>query len=200
MLTPCSLGGLAPLSCCAGKLIFSNELAGFFKREGKVLHLLHNRPHPGFPKLRSTEEAADGRNFIVMDNLGCDLEDYVLASGRLSEPEARLLFRQMLSAVAHCHANQIVLRDVKLGKIFFTDETCTSVVFPDLDGAEVVTRQRPLLRSQDGRDLQCAISTMYVCPEVLSCQPYEGQAADMWSLGVVLYRMLTGVYPFQDTT
>ena len=105
-------------------MIFSNELNGFFKREGKVLHLLHNRPHPGFPKLRSTEEAADGRNFIVMDNLGCDLEEYVLASGTgLSEPETKLLFRQMLSAVSHCHANQIVLRDVKLGKIFFSDET-----------------------------------------------------------------------------
>ena len=98
----------------------------------------------------------------------------------------------MAAAVAHCHKHRIVLRDIKLGKMFFTDASCASIVIGDLEGAEVLDAQESLLTDQKG-------SPAYVGPEVLSCMPYEGYAADMWSIGVVLYRMLTGEYPFQDS-
>jgi serine/threonine protein kinase len=127
-----------------------------------------------------------------MDELGMDLNTYVIAEEGLPEDETRVLFRQLASAVSHCHKNRIVLRDMKLGKIFFADPQCTSLVFADLDGAEVMTAgPQGQLRDQVG-------SPAYVCPEVLCCKPYDGCAADMWSLGVVLFRMMTGEYPFLD--
>jgi len=110
----------------------------------------------------------------------------------LIESEAKHVFRQLLSAVHHCHQNKIVLRDIKLSKIFFNDDSCTSVVIGDLDGAEVVSSSDGTLQDQRG-------SPAYVAPEVLSGRPYYGYAADVWSLGVVLFRLLTGTYPFQGT-
>lgn len=86
-----------------------------------MLHILHNRPHPGIPKLRAMIEDASGRSFVVMDELGTDLNSYVRDCNGLPEDETRLLFRQLASAVSHCHKHKIVLRDIKLGKILFSD-------------------------------------------------------------------------------
>lgn len=175
------------------KVIQPENKGTFLQTEGKVLHLLHNRPHPVFPKLRATVESQkDGTGFIVMDNFGVDLNTYILRQdGPLDLGEAKFLFRQLANAVLHCHSNNIVLRDIRLSKIFFSDSSCSSVVIADLDGSEVV-RANTLLSDQKG-------SPAYVGPEVLSGRPYDGCAADMWSLGVVLYRLLTGFYPFQGS-
>jgi len=175
------------------KVVEPEDLQEFLGKEGRVLHTLHNRPHPGFPKLHATVTGDDGRSFIVMDELGMDLNTYVRAEGGLPEEEVKVLFRQIVSAVAHCHKNRIVLRDMKLGKIFYSNAACTNLVFADLDGSEVMTGSRiGQLRDQKG-------SPAYVCPEVLCCKPYNGYAADMWGLGVVLFRMLAGSYPFHDS-
>jgi serine/threonine protein kinase len=109
----------------------------------------------------------------------------------LSEQAAQPLFQQVVSAVAHCHRRNIVLRDLKLGKIFFSSESREKLVIADLDGAKVLSNTQPLLTDQKG-------SPAYVSPEVLICRPYDGKAADVWGLGVVLFVMLTGTYPFQD--
>lgn len=175
------------------KVVDADELPGFIAKEGRVLHILHNRPHPGVPKLRATvEDAGSGRSFMVMDELGIDLNSYVRDRNGLPEDETRLLFRQLASAVSHCHRHKVVLRDIKLGKILFSDPQCTNLVLADLDGAEVMADSMPYLQDQKG-------SPAYVSPEVLCCSTYDGYGADMWSLGVVLYRMLTGRYPFHDS-
>jgi serine/threonine protein kinase len=93
-------------------------------------------------------------------------------------------------------------------------------VIADLDGAQLVSEQDSTLCDQKGRCVKlwcCAVthslthahnhththththtSPAYVSPEVLLCQPYDGKAADVWALGVVLFVVLTGSYPFQD--
>jgi hypothetical protein len=107
------------------------------------------------------------------------------------EAQAAGLVRQMVSAVAHCHAHRICLRDIKLGKIMFADRAMTRVVLADLAGAQVVAPGQ-LLTDKRG-------SPAYVAPEVLCADAYDGFAADIWSLGVVAYVLLTGGYPFSDT-
>lgn len=184
--------GAAKGRAITAKVIQQGGLNTFLEKEGKVLHVLHNRPHPVFPKLRTTVESESGVGFVVMDDVTLDLNTYIKANGALIESEAKHIFRQLLTAVHHCHQNKIVLRDIKLSKIFFNDDSCTSVVIGDLDGAEVVSSSDGKLQDQRG-------SPAYVGPEVLSGRPYDGYAADIWSLGVVLYRLLTGTYPFQGT-
>ena len=127
-----------------------------------------------------------------MDPVGQNLNDYIRARGGLMEEEAKVVFRQVASAMSHAHKNGIVLRDIKLGKMFFTDASCTGIVIGDLLCSEVLPTASGLLHDQKG-------SPAYVSPEVLIGKPYDGKAADMWSMGVVLYRMLTASYPFQDS-
>lgn len=181
--------------------IESADLASYFRREGRVLHMLHNRRHPNFPKLQDTVEGPDGRSFIIMDPLGQDLDSYVRGKGGLEEAEARMIFRQLASGIAHCHRNSIVLRDIALRKMFFSDASCTTLLLADLDGAEVMTasnRNRiELLTSHPKRTIgglprEQKGAGSSISPEALSCVPYDGRAADMWALGVVLLRLLSG--------
>ena len=167
----------------------------FLRLEGTVQFVLNSHPHEGLPQLlNSLEVPEDGATagFLVFPPFFGDLHSYVRSRVRLPEPEARSLFRQVATAVAHCHAHRIVLRDMKLGKIMFATRGHSRVVIADLDGAQELALGTAVLRDQKG-------SPAYVAPEVLLCRPYNGFAADVWSLGVILYVMVTGTYPFQDS-
>lgn len=120
-----------------------------------------------------------------------DLHSYVRTRRRLREPAARALFRQIVSAVHEAHAKGIVLRDLKLRKFVFTDETRTEVKLESLEDAVVLEDvEDDLLSDKHG-------CPAYVSPEILrSNTQYSGRAADMWGLGVMLYTMLVGRYPF----
>jgi serine/threonine protein kinase len=176
----------------AGKIIKADKLSEFLRSEGSVYRILNSHPHPGLPKLVNSLEAPNGTGVIVIRSLGDDLHSYVRDEKKLSEDIAKKLFFQLVLAVNHCHSHRIVLRDMKLGKIFFIDEAKTEIIIGDLDGAQEIPHNNPLLCDQKG-------SPAYVSPEVLACQPYNGFAADVWALGVILFVMLTGTYPFQDS-
>ncbi|XP_028380445.1 tribbles homolog 3 [Phyllostomus discolor] len=113
--------------------------------------------------------------------------------GRLPEPEAAGLFRQMAAAVAHCHQHGLVLRDLKLHRFVFTDCERTKLVLENLEDACVLTGPDDSLWDKQA-------CPAYVGPEILSSRAsYSGKAADIWSLGVALFTMLAGHYPFQDS-
>ncbi|XP_037303866.2 tribbles homolog 3 [Pungitius pungitius] len=125
-----------------------------------------------------------------------DMHAYVRSRKRLGEEEAGLLFAQMLNAVTHCHHHGVVLRDLKLRRFVFTDEYRTRLALLGLDDCVV-------LRGDHGDDSLTDRHgcPAYVSPELLTngSRSYSGRAADIWSLGVSLYTMLIGRYPFQDT-
>lgn len=179
----------------SGKLIRSDELEAFMSAEGNARYLLEAEPHQNVARVLSAQEPGEDGNpgFVVFQHFHGDLHSFVKSKKRLSEDLAKRLFAQITSAVAHCHGLGIMLRDLKLGKIMFANQEMTSVSIADLDGCRVVPFGRvPILSDAKG-------SPAYVAPEVLNFKPYEGTAADMWGLGVILYVMLTGKYPFQDS-
>ncbi|KAM3834048.1 tribbles homolog 2-like [Diretmus argenteus] len=124
-----------------------------------------------------------------------DMHAYVRERKRLGEEETRRLFTQMLNAVAHCHQHGVVLRDLKLRKFIFTDTQGTRLALQNLDDSVLLHDDRDdSLTDRHG-------CPAYVGPELLTNgnTSYSGRAADIWSLGVSLYTMLIGRYPFQDT-
>ncbi|XP_037051319.1 tribbles homolog 2-like [Bradysia coprophila] len=123
-----------------------------------------------------------------------DLHSYVRVRKRLREPEARRLFRQMCEVVKCCHEQGIVLRDLKLRKFVFADTEKTHLRLESLEDAVVLDNPaEDLLQDKRG-------CPAYVSPEILKANTtYSGKAADMWSLGVILYTMLIGRYPFNDS-
>ncbi|XP_006881472.1 PREDICTED: tribbles homolog 3 [Elephantulus edwardii] len=122
-----------------------------------------------------------------------DMHSLVRGRRRLPEPEAAALFRQMAAALAHCHQHGLVLRDLKLRRFVFSNSERTKLVLENLEDACV-------LSGPDDSLWDKRACPAYVGPEILSSRAsYSGRAADVWSLGVALFTMLAGHYPFQDS-
>ncbi|XP_053107072.1 tribbles homolog 3 isoform X2 [Hemicordylus capensis] len=150
---------------------------------------------PSHPNVACVAEVIVGdQNVYIFFQPGRgDMHNYVRQRKRLPEREAAALFQQMAEAVAHCHQHGIVLRDLKLRKFVFADRERSRLLLENLEDSWVLTGPDDSLEDKHG-------CPAYVGPEILSSKSsYSGKAADIWSLGVVLYTLLVGCYPFQDT-
>ncbi|TFK50468.1 Pkinase-domain-containing protein [Heliocybe sulcata] len=119
---------------------------------------------------------------------GGELFDYLAEKGRLNEEETRIIFGQLCLAVAYVHEKGIVHRDLKLENVLL-DERCR-VKLGDFGFTREFDRSA-LLETFCG-------TTGYASPEMLAGQKYLGPEVDVWSLGVILYTLLTGTLPFDD--
>ncbi|TPX47399.1 hypothetical protein SeLEV6574_g02669 [Synchytrium endobioticum] len=120
---------------------------------------------------------------------GQDLIAYTVSRLRLHEAEARHIFKQLLLAVDYVHRNGIVHRDIKLDNIRINPQT-KHVVLVDFGYA--------CFYDKSGQKLEVctAGSALYAAPEVFARRKHVGPEADVWSLGVCLYAMTTGRFPF----
>ncbi|XP_053673156.1 tribbles homolog 2-like [Anopheles nili] len=150
----------------------------------------------GHPHVNSLHKVIRGNNqtYLLFSPSEGDLHSHVRRRKRLREPEARRLCRQMCEVVKSCHEQGIVLRDLKLRKFVFADRGRTQLKLESLEDAVVLDDPaEDLLQDKRG-------CPAYVSPEILRANTtYSGKAADMWSLGVILYTMLVGRYPFNDS-
>lgn len=149
-------------------------------------------PHPNVAQVAEVIQG-DQHVYVFFQPGRGDMHNHVRHRKRLPEREAAALFRQMAEALAHCHDHGLVLRDLKLRKFVFVDEERTTLVLENLEDSWLLSGPDDSLSDKHG-------CPAYVGPEILSAKnSYSGKAADMWSLGVVLYTMLVGRYPFLDT-
>ncbi|KAL8443075.1 hypothetical protein Emag_006102 [Eimeria magna] len=128
--------------------------------------------------------------YIVMQHLsGGSLYGLVRnhPKGRLSEDSARRLFMDVAKGVAYLHSQSVVHRDLKLDNMLLDDKGRVRLI--DFGFASLL---KPGVKCR----MACGTPS-YMPPEILKKGEYEGTAADMWSLGVVLYAMLHGCYPFK---
>ncbi|KAL3130826.1 hypothetical protein ABBQ38_000161 [Trebouxia sp. C0009 RCD-2024] len=133
---------------------------------------------------------------IVMEYApGGDLFEYVLkhkasvACQGLPEDTARWFFQQMMVALDFCHELGIANRDIKLENILLND----ALPLPHLKICDFGYSKNEYI---DSRPKTVSGTPDYIAPEVLLDDQYDGKKADIWSCGVMLYVMLTGVLPF----
>ncbi|KIY72306.1 Pkinase-domain-containing protein [Cylindrobasidium torrendii FP15055 ss-10] len=119
---------------------------------------------------------------------GGELFDYLVEKGRLSEEETKVMFGQLCLAVAYTHEKGIVHRDLKLENVLL-DERCR-VKLGDFGFTREFERGA-LMETFCG-------TTGYAAPEMLQGKKYTGPEVDVWSLGVIMYTLLTGTLPFDD--
>ncbi len=141
-----------------------------------------------------------GAPFIVMEYLdGCDFASHLASVGRLAPETAVLYLLQACEAVAEAHAEGIVHCDIKPENLFLSSRTDGEPIVKVLDfgiARNLSARARALPDDASG-----AIgSPNYMAPEAIRVDPNVGPAADIWSLGAVLYELVTGRAPFDADT
>jgi serine/threonine protein kinase len=126
---------------------------------------------------------------------GSDLLNVMNVRGHsFTELETKRVMTRLLMAVRHIHAAGVMHRDIKLENVLIDNcEDVTSVKLADFGFAAICDpSSAPSLKDVYG-------TPQYVAPEIiLAHSPMYGNKADMWSLGVLLFIMLTGMSPFSS--
>jgi tribbles homolog 1/2 len=145
----------------------------------------------------STSSADQLYAYVIYEPHYGDLHTYMKEKKRLNEPEAKHIFSQCVQAVSDCHRNGIIVRDIKLKKFVFLNPERTKIALANLEECYVLDDDATddIIKSQQG-------CPAYVSPEVLNPRQtgYSGRLSDSWSLGIILYTLLLGRYPFHHQT
>eukprot|EP00038_Savillea_parva_P019353 m.27275 g.27275 ORF g.27275 m.27275 type:complete len:445 (+) comp4394_c0_seq2:170-1504(+) len=155
---------------------------------GRELEVWRQLVHPNICRLYEVHETPMAFAFVSDLCDGGDLLERINEQGYFSEDDARISFRQLASAVKFCHERGIVHRDLKLENILLDSEGMIKLADFGFAGFYDTTGRQRLSEF-------CG-SPPYAAPEIFIGRPYIGPEVDAWSLGVVLYAMVTGSLPF----
>jgi eukaryotic-like serine/threonine-protein kinase len=159
-----------------------------FRREAQAAAGLS---HPGIVAVYDTGSDGD-IHYIVMENIaGQTLADVEHENGPLRPEQAVKIGEAVASALAHAHSKGIVHRDVKPGNIMITPSGAVKVM--DFGIARALSAE-PLTRTTSIMG-----TATYLSPEQARGEPVDARS-DLYSLGVVLYEMVTGRPPFAADT
>ncbi|KAL9260093.1 CBL-interacting serine/threonine-protein kinase 4-like protein [Drosera capensis] len=153
--------------------------------------------HPNILKIHEVM-ATKSKIYLVMELArGGDLFDKLSRreGHRFPEPYARRLFHQLVSALQYCHQNGVAHRDMKPQNVLLDSEG--NVKVSDF-GLSAVVGQRQSASGLLHLNTACG-TPAFAAPEVVSRKGYDGAKADAWSCGVILFVMLTGSLPFDDS-
>uniref|UniRef100_A0A8D8Q9L8 non-specific serine/threonine protein kinase n=1 Tax=Cacopsylla melanoneura TaxID=428564 RepID=A0A8D8Q9L8_9HEMI len=164
------------------KRLDERNLRKLFREVDIMSHLDHTH----IIKLFQVMETTNNLYLVTEYARGGEIFSHLLTIGQMSEKEASRLFRQILSAVAYCHANNVVHRDIKAENLLFDENG--DIKLADFGFSNYFTPGHMLTT-------WCG-SPPYAAPELFGGREYDGTKSDVWSLGVVLYVMVTAQLPF----
>ncbi|HEX8846420.1 MAG TPA: protein kinase [Pyrinomonadaceae bacterium] len=169
----------------------TDEVRRRFRNERQILARLE---HPNIARLLDGGTTADGLYYFVMEYVeGRPLNEYANAR-RLTTTERLNLFRTICSAVQHAHQNLIVHRDLKSGNILVTEDGTPKLL--DFGIAKLLQGEgEPEAETMTVTGLRI-LTPEYASPEQARGLPVT-TATDVYSLGVILYELLTGQRPYR---
>ena len=173
------------------ELVTSDEVVARFLREARATSNLN---HPNIVSVYDLGQTPDGTLYIAMEFIdGPSLKDVIRRNGPLTPLESIDILRQVASALSSAHRKQIVHRDLKSDNLMLASEGARRIVkLVDFGIAKTF---------DDSTQLTAAGYMLgtphYMSPEQAAGKPVDHRA-DLYSLGVILYEMLTGEVPFGD--
>ena len=130
---------------------------------------------------------------LVMQLFGkFDLSSFLEKRGKVNEKEAKKIILQLISALESCHEKGIAHRDIKLQNVVIEPRKM-KVKLIDFGLSAVCKEEEDLSRLKE-----VVGSPYYVSGEMFRGEEYDGRKTDVWSLGVLLYRLVSGKFPFDN--
>jgi len=157
------------------------------KKEIKMLSRFSGQ-HPNIIKLLDVIETRETVCTIMEYCSGGEYFDLIARRRRIPESEAKIYFKQLISALKHIHSEGASHRDLKPENILLDGNS--NIKIGDF-GLSCLAGDGKCLKTSCG-------SPNYAAPELLNGEPYDGCAADMWSTGVILYASIMGALPFDS--
>ena len=178
----------------AGKIIDKNKLKGEKSLEN-IINEIKIQNSLDYPKIVKVEDKLeDDKNvFIVMELCqNKTLRNLIQKRKHLTELEVQCYMFQIIQGLKYMHYRRIIHRDLKPENIFLDDKS-------DLKIGDFGYAVK--LSSKDEKRKSILGTIFYCAPEVIDRKNYDGYSfkADIWSLGVIMYNLLTGILPFFDT-
>ncbi|KAB0405800.1 hypothetical protein E2I00_003515, partial [Balaenoptera physalus] len=158
------------------KIMDKNALGSDLPRVKTEIDALKNLRHQHICQLYHVIETAN-KIFMVLED-------------RLSEEETRVVFRQIVSAVAYVHSQGFAHRDLKPENLLFDEDHKLKLIDFGLCAKPKGNKDYHLQT--------CCGSLAYAAPELIQGKSYLGSEADVWSMGILLYVLMCGFLPFDD--
>ena len=159
------------------------------ERVTREIHILKLIRHPAIIQLYEIIETPKQLYLIMEYAPGGEVFNYIVAHSRIEEREACRFFQQLLSGVEYISSLGISHRDLKPENLLLDHQKNIKIV--DF-GLSNTFKPGELLETACG-------SPCYAAPEMIAGKQYEGDKADIWSCGVILFAMVCGCLPFEDT-
>ncbi|XP_020105774.1 calcium-dependent protein kinase 1-like [Ananas comosus] len=171
-------------SIATRKLVHRDDVEDV-RREVQIMH--HLTGHRNIVELRGAYEDRHSVNLVMELCEGGELFDRIIARGHYTERAAAALCREIVAVVHSCHSMGVMHRDLKPENFLFLNKSEDSPLKATDFGLSVFFKPGEVYKDLVG-------SAYYVAPEVL--KRHYGPEADIWSAGVILYILLSGVPPF----
>lgn len=176
------------------KLIKRADIAKDSESEIKIhreINSLKMLNHPNIVNLVEVMKSGKYIGIVLEYASGGELFNYILQNKFLKENVAKKIFAQLVSGVDYMHSKGLIHRDLKLENLLLDKHK--NVIISDFGFVNSYNKDKSdLMKTSCG-------SPCYAAPElVLTQQPYEGRKVDIWSLGIILFAMLSGYLPFDD--
>ncbi|KAG0497198.1 hypothetical protein HPP92_001889 [Vanilla planifolia] len=169
--------------------VLRHKIADQIKREISTMKLIR---HPNVVRMFEVM-ASKTKIYIVLELVtGGELFDKIARQGRFKEDEARKYFQQLINAVDYCHSRGVYHRDLKPENLLLDSGGQLKVSDFGLSALPQQLQADGLLHTTCG-------TPNYVAPEVINNKGYDGAKADLWSCGVILFVLMAGYLPFDDS-
>ncbi|HLJ86921.1 MAG TPA: serine/threonine-protein kinase [Candidatus Angelobacter sp.] len=179
----------------AVKVLKANQdLPDFVQRFHLERQVLANLDHPNIARILDGGQTAEGLPYHVMEYVEGLTLDRFCDTQKLDLAERIRLFQQVVSAVSYLHENLVVHRDLKPSNILVTAEGQVKLLDFGIAKTQAVVSMAPDLTAPATRML----TPSYASPEQMAGAPIT-RTSDIYSLGIILYELLTGRLPYRDS-